>query len=169
MVDTEVELICYSEDYRDQISVLIADLQDHIISIDSFDRVRRDNALANEKIKKLESKINSGKAQAFLAVKDKIVLGISVGVILTRDKDYDMEVKPGLYGEIETLYVKPEFRGQGIGKKLFDLTESYLKKGQNCDFIEITVFGDNKEALTAYKKNGYREREYKLLKNVNSS
>lgn len=59
--------------------------------------------------------------------------------------------RPGLY--LEDLYVKPEFRGKGIGKVML----SYLAKiaiDRNCGRFEWWVLDWNKPALNFYRSIG---------------
>ena len=56
--------------------------------------------------------------------------------------------KPGLY--IEELYVKPEFRNKGIGKKLL-MKVIEIAKADNCGRVEWAVLDWNKPAIEFYK------------------
>ena len=56
--------------------------------------------------------------------------------------------KPGLY--IEDLFVLPEFRGKGIGKKLL-LKVVELAAERNCGRVEWLVINWNKPAIDFYK------------------
>jgi len=59
--------------------------------------------------------------------------------------------KPGIY--LEDLYVKPEYRGKGIGKALlYKLIE--VAKERNCGRVEWVVLDWNKRAIDFYKKLG---------------
>ncbi len=59
--------------------------------------------------------------------------------------------KPGLY--LEDLYVKPEVRGQGIGKKILAYL-AFIAKQKNCGRFEWWVLDWNKPALDFYKSIG---------------
>lgn len=59
--------------------------------------------------------------------------------------------RPGLY--IEDLYVKPEFRGKGIGKALLNEVIK-LAKQRNCGRVEWVVLDWNKPAIDFYKSIG---------------
>lgn len=59
--------------------------------------------------------------------------------------------KPGLY--IEDLYVRPEFRGNGIGKALLSRVIS-LARERNCGRVEWVVLDWNKPAINFYKNMG---------------
>ncbi|MGQ9798869.1 MAG: GNAT family N-acetyltransferase [Ignavibacterium sp.] len=64
--------------------------------------------------------------------------------------------KPGLY--IEDLYVKPEFRGKGIGKALLNEVIK-LAKQKNCGRVEWVVLDWNKPAIDFYKSIGAKPLE----------
>lgn len=59
--------------------------------------------------------------------------------------------KPGLY--LEDLFVKPEFRGQGIGKSLL-LHLAKLANARGCGRMEWTVLDWNKPAIAFYESLG---------------
>src|SRR5690554_2381961 len=57
--------------------------------------------------------------------------------------------KPGIY--LEDLFIKPEFRGKGIGKAL--LTRLiHIAKERNCGRVEWAVLDWNEPAIQFYKK-----------------
>ena len=59
--------------------------------------------------------------------------------------------KPGIY--LEDLYVKPAFRGAGIGKKLLVYLAS-LAKRRGCGRLEWWVLDWNEPSIGFYKKLG---------------
>ena len=59
--------------------------------------------------------------------------------------------KPGLY--LEDLYVKPAFRGAGIGRKLLVHLAS-LAKGRGCGRLEWWVLDWNEPAIGFYRSVG---------------
>lgn len=59
--------------------------------------------------------------------------------------------KPGIY--LEDLFVRPEMRGKGIGKKLFfELVK--IAKERNCGRVEWSVLNWNTTAIDFYKGMG---------------
>ena len=61
------------------------------------------------------------------------------------------EGKPGIY--LEDLYVKPEFRGKGIGKALL-LKLIRIAGKRKCGRVEWAVLDRNQPAIDFYKKLG---------------
>ena len=59
--------------------------------------------------------------------------------------------KPGLY--LEDLYVKPEFRGAGIGKELL-VHLARLAKRRDCGRVEWWVLDWNEPSIGFYRKLG---------------
>jgi GNAT superfamily N-acetyltransferase len=61
--------------------------------------------------------------------------------------------KPGIY--IEDLFVKPELRGKGLGKALFDRIVA-LAVEQDCGRLEWACLNWNESAIAFYKAQGGR-------------
>lgn len=59
--------------------------------------------------------------------------------------------RPGIY--IEDIFVKGEYRGNGLGKSLF-LYVAGLAKDRNCKRLEYSVLTWNEPALNFYKQFG---------------
>ena len=59
--------------------------------------------------------------------------------------------RPGIY--LEDLFVRPKFRGKGIGKALL-LKLVELAKNRNCGRVEWCVLDWNEPAINFYKKLG---------------
>jgi len=59
--------------------------------------------------------------------------------------------KPGIF--IEDLFVKPEFRGRGLGKVLFN-SLARIAVERNCGRLEWSCLNWNKPSIEFYKKQG---------------
>jgi len=67
---------------------------------------------------------------------------------------------------LEDIFVLEEYRGQGIGKKMFDNCREIAKRA-NCGRIDFTVLKWNKPAQEFYEKNEAERMEwffYRLVK-----
>lgn len=70
--------------------------------------------------------------------------------------------KPGLY--LEDLFVKPEFRGRGLGKALL-LHLAKLANARGCGRMEWTVLDWNRPAIEFYESLGARRmKEWQLCR-----
>ncbi len=61
---------------------------------------------------------------------------------------------------IEDLYIKPEYRGRGIGSQFFTYVE---QKYPNC-LLRLEVEEENERALHVYKKCGFKVLPYMEMK-----
>jgi len=61
--------------------------------------------------------------------------------------------KPGLY--LEDLFVKPEFRGKGIGRQLVDATVRAARQA-GLTRVELEVFSSNTNAIALYERYGFQ-------------
>ena len=62
--------------------------------------------------------------------------------------------KEGIY--LEDLYLKPEYRGNGIGKKSFELL-AHIAKEHKCERLEWTCLNWNEPSLKFYKSIGAKQ------------
>jgi ribosomal protein S18 acetylase RimI-like enzyme len=70
------------------------------------------------------------------------------------------------YAHIFLLYVMPEYRQQGIGKKLMEQAEAWAQK-RGDEQIGLQVFQKNIPALSLYEKLGYQTQSLTMVKYLN--
>ena len=93
-------------------------------------------------------------AEGFIFEKGKEILGY--GMIA---KSFSTEFgKPCIW--IEDLYLKEEYRGEGIGSSFF----AYLEKQYPGTIMRLEVEEENTRAVAVYKKNGYDTLPYMEMK-----
>ena len=61
-------------------------------------------------------------------------------------------------GEVKRLYVKPEYRGQGIAERLLEALEAYARES-GYEAIYLDSKDDLKAALRFYARHGYADCE----------
>lgn len=59
------------------------------------------------------------------------------------------------YGELKRMYVRPRFRGQGLGKLMLQHLEDYTR-GFNIPLLRLETGIHQKEAIRLYERMGYR-------------
>lgn len=89
--------------------------------------------------------------------------GVNIGFALYFHNFSTFLGKPGLY--LEDLYIKPEFRGKGFGKKLIvELAKIAVKR--NCGRFEWSVLDWNESALEFYKSLGAELKKEWIINRV---
>ena len=63
----------------------------------------------------------------------------------------------GPAGEIDSLFVKAEHRGKGLGKKMMNLALKWLDE-QNCESIKVSIAEGNESVVDFYRRFGFAER-----------
>lgn len=164
-----MEIIGYSKKYFENLAGLIDELNNHIVSIDTkglvkpFKSPEAIEAYTEKTIKDAEE-LNGF---IYLAIKEKIAVGFIQGVIIPKDNELFDQLTHDKYleGWIGELYVKKEYREQGIGKKLYDKAVAHFKKN-NCIHVRLIVLNGNKDAVKVYEKNGFETRGLNMIKDL---
>jgi ribosomal protein S18 acetylase RimI-like enzyme len=82
-------------------------------------------------------------------------------VCVAQDKDepigYCIATVDGLIGEIDSLFVKAQYRRQGIGNELTTLALKWLED-LNCEIMRVAIAEGNENALDFYRRFGFAER-----------
>ncbi len=58
-------------------------------------------------------------------------------------------------GCLNNLYLREEYRGMGLGKKLFDISMEWLDSFDDTDITFVFISNGNQAALDFYLKNGF--------------
>ncbi|WP_335999182.1 GNAT family N-acetyltransferase [Halorientalis halophila] len=70
-------------------------------------------------------------------------------------------------GTVENLYVRPPYRGSGIGSELLAAAEADLAE-RGVDAVKLEVLADNEAARRFYRRHGYDPHRLQLEKPVES-
>ena len=160
-----INLINYDNKYDEQIKDLLVELQNYLIDIDNW---HTQLLLPNyrEDMFKLDlNKVKNQNGKIFLAILDKEVVGLVIGVIEQIDEIDKLTNYCVKTGTVLELIVKKDIRGNGIGKSLLNQIEQYFKN-MECKRINIEVFGPNEKGLNFYKKNNYIIRDMIVSKRI---
>lgn len=160
-----MRIIEYNDEYLNEIRDLLTELEEYLVSIDK-DNLDFVHPEYHEKmaLKDLdEIKMNNGKC--YLAIENKQVTGLIMGIIPDYDELDYLDYKCPKRGIITELIVSSKARGNGIGKKLMSSIEQYFKEN-NCEYVLVDVFAYNTNAIKFYDKNGYHPRMYTNIKKL---
>lgn len=155
-------IIEYDEKYNEYIKDLLVELQEYLqnIDIEGYNILTEDfRKLYFEKTMD-EIKTYNGKILLYKEKED--ILGIVIGLI-NNDAEDTYEFKVPTRGRITELIVSKNARFQGIGTKLLNAMEDYLKS-IGCKDILLGAFAYNTNAIKFYEKNGYHTRMIEMIK-----
>ena len=88
---------------------------------------------------------------AWLAVVDGTPAGYLLAVYV-----FSLEHQ-GLTAEIDELFVLPQFRGAGLGRRLLDTAEETFR-ARGCTNVSLQIGRDNAAARAFYRGSGYLDR-----------
>lgn len=84
-----------------------------------------------------------------VAKENNTVVGYAYGDIIKEKKGHSYAKKGARVFSLEEMYIFPEFRSKGIGKKLFKFLENYAHENK-CDIIELCAVSKNYERLLRF-------------------
>ncbi|NRD23171.1 GNAT family N-acetyltransferase [Winogradskyella litoriviva] len=67
--------------------------------------------------------------------------------------------------ELDHVYIKPKYRGNGLGKKFMAWLYTYAK-GKGCDSIELNTYVQNNPSHKFYYNEGFEILGYHFLKKL---
>ena len=71
--------------------------------------------------------------------------------------------RAGFFWWIQSVYVEPDCRGQGVFGQLYRFIESLAQKDQGCCGIRLYVETENSRAMRTYEKLGMTCADYKIF------
>ena len=96
--------------------------------------------------------IDKDDSQLFIAVNDNEIVGYIYVKIITTSDSSDISTEASISG----IYVKENFRKQGIGTKLINEAKKWcINKG--VSYLKLNVLEGNRIALNLYKKLGFND------------
>lgn len=121
---------------------------------------------AHRYMQKMLDDVKNMNGKVFVSEEDGQVVGFIQGVIIEHrkgdDEIYDLSHKPSKDGWIGLLFVKPEFRGSGVGRELLDEMKEYFKS-EECTSIRLLVLSDNIHAVNVYEKSGFLRHDLEMV------
>lgn len=109
----------------------------------------------------LAALILSPEAEVIVAELEHEVVGSGYAQIRP-GKDYNKHER---FAYLGFMYVKPEFRGQGVNKLVLDALTDWIKK-QGIAEIRLEVYAENVAAKKAYEKAGFTPNLLEMRMNL---
>lgn len=99
-----------------------------------------------------QERINGEIGFAFVVEDNQEVVGYAIGGIKDSESyRHDLEI-----AELESMYVEPEYRSQGIGTQFVGKFETWALE-QNADRMRVEVTSQNKKGINFYKEQGLED------------
>ena len=89
------------------------------------------------------------------------VFAILIGMVIAlfwKEQEESAIRFPCRYVDLDTLYVRPEAKGRGIGTTLYQAACQWAK-AQGADRMELMTLGENRNARAFYGKMGMQEQQ----------
>lgn len=97
----------------------------------------------------------SKKQETFFALDDGEYIGF-INVSLRYEYVESTDTSP--VGYVEGIYTKPDYRKQGVAKKLLELAEGWIKE-KGCTEIASCTWVENNESKEFHKSIGFKEMD----------
>jgi ribosomal protein S18 acetylase RimI-like enzyme len=101
-------------------------------------------------------------ADGLLVARDDSVAGFVMFELETGRFEQDVT-----RGTIVNLYVRPDYRGEGVGSALLDAAEAALASA-GADVVALDVMASNRDAIRFYERHGYLSHRIEMEKPVES-
>jgi ribosomal protein S18 acetylase RimI-like enzyme len=100
--------------------------------------------------------LKSEKSLGLLAEVDGQVVGYLIGYMMRSST-----LRPVRLAELESMYVREEYRSRGIGQQL---VERFLEwaRGQGGERVSVTAYAANERAIAFYRKLGFAPKSLTL-------
>lgn len=159
-----LKIINYSSKYDEQIKDLLVELQEYIANIDKEKYNILTDDYREKYFEKIMNEVNKYEGKIILAIKNKEVIGIIIGVINNeKEKTYDFSAPKR--GRVTELVVSKKYHQIGVGQQLLNKMESHFKE-IGCKAVLLNVFACNENAKKLYDKNGYFNRNIEMIKKL---
>ena len=160
-----MEIIEYDDKYLDDVKDLLVELEEYIVSIDK-DHLDKVHPEYHEKMALVDlDEVNKNNGICYLAFENDKVIGLIMGMIPPYNEYDYLDYKCPKRGEITELIVTNKIRSNGIGQKLINKMEEYLKS-VGCEYVIVDVFAYNEIGKKFYSKNDYHARMETMIKKI---
>ncbi|PIQ45263.1 MAG: hypothetical protein COW04_08485 [Deltaproteobacteria bacterium CG12_big_fil_rev_8_21_14_0_65_43_10] len=151
LIERTMEIEAISRGEINSIKILWENLNDHHLSKSMY---FKDHFSKFTFEKRMEALVKRDRFIAYVAQDSCDSVGYCIATV------------DGSIGEIDSLFVKGAYRGQGVGEKLVTLALKWLEE-QDCETIRVSIAEGNEQVLDFYRKFGFAERLIVMQKTHN--
>ena len=155
-------IIDYEPKYEEDVKNLLEELQQYIVSIDKEGYNICKPGFKDYYFKETMEAVTNNNGRIYLYKDNDQIVGLVAGYINNEETD-ELGFKAPKRGRVSELIVTSKCRSKGVGRKLLDKMESYLKDN-GCKAVLIGVFAYNDLGMNFYFKNGYHLRMTDVIK-----
>ncbi|MBS7648340.1 MAG: GNAT family N-acetyltransferase [Candidatus Bathyarchaeia archaeon] len=135
-------------------------LADEMFKIEGFIIPSESNA--DRWIRFAEESVAEGRGFLIIAECDSEIVGFTFATI---SREFPLDATEHAIGTINDVYVLPEYRGRGIGKRM--VAECLGKiKARGIKNVRLSVLAENKAAIKLYKRLNFKIRSYEMFKRL---
>ena len=142
---------------------LMNSFENYLVKLDNLKRLKPFKDKGKRYTALVLKNIKESKGKIFVAVDRVKIVGFISVILEKQEKSSELEVGKTRYGRIVDLYIDKVYRKKGLGTKLLEEGEKYLRT-KKCQVLSVEVFSPNKKAYPFYKRSGYVDRCSELVK-----
>lgn len=108
--------------------------------------------LSDEAADWYRKRINQSDGFAYVVEDNETVVGYAIGAC--NEPEAFREVDK--IAEMKTMFLKPKYRGEGIGSDLMDEFKDWAEE-KDAERLRVEASADNKGAIRFYRENGFKD------------
>ena len=140
-------------------------MQDHMVELDSWNRITRTRDHGSVNLAKLYGHIRRNAGFILVAEADGVPAAAAFAYLRPLSLAERTAERPTRSGYLSDLSVLPGWQGLGIGTRLLREVESRFRR-EGCDQVGLGVFVPNQGAQRLYQRVGYSPRSIFMVKRL---
>jgi ribosomal protein S18 acetylase RimI-like enzyme len=161
----DISIRQYTPADKAAVEKLMTDFQHYLMGIDTvFQKMRCEPDFGEKYTAYVLKKIAEDDGVFYVALNGEEIVGLGLARLDEQSESDIINEGKIKYGKIMDLYIDEKYRQSGLGKRLVEEMEKYLK-GKGCEMISVGVIATN-PVHDFYHKLGYQDMFVDLLKKI---